>query len=839
MQKYLKFLIAALGLCFSLTAFSQNGNTTAKRFTISGTAIDSETAKGLPYTTISVRKDSVSQEYIKRAAADADGKFEFEIKLDSASCILVFEAAGKENIEKQVDFETNKINIGKIEMQDAANQLSAVQVTAYKPLVTQDIDRVGYNLEEDPESKTNTVIEMLRKVPMVTVDQEDEIKVKGSANFKIYLNGKPSNMITKNPKDVLKSMPASSIKKIEVITDPGAKYDAEGVTAILNIVTQSALQGYTGSIRVSASTKGQFGAGGYIQTKIGKFGVTANMNWGQYGSPSWNENHTENYGQNMPYKYSSTYGESNYKGNYIYGNLEASYEFDSLNLLSASVGVNGGNSRSPNSLSRTYMRNELNDTISAYNSKNNAVRSYYGISGNIDYQRTFKKPEQLLTLSYLLDLSPNTYNNISIIEKNDSFPDLLQTTREMNQEYLTLGKSDEHTFQIDYTEPFDSNKHVIEAGLKYILRINSSDNNYKLFNEISGKYDLDTIRQNDDGDMKYYQHIFGAYASYIFKLKKFSVRAGGRLEGTMSDVRFSENPLRNFKADFVSLIPSVSISYKPKDAHNLRLSYTNGISRPSIWYLNPYIDDSNPYSVSHGNPDLKPARSHNVSFNYGLVKQKFNFNISASYAITLNDIQDTVMLRPDGIRETTYANIGKNQQAGAYIYLNYNPAKWVRLWLNGGGSYSNYENQGQKHEGYFGANVWGGVQFTLPWKLRLNLNGGGSTPWNGYKSKSSAWYYYGLSLSRSFLKGDKLTVSINASNPFEKYRTWKWSSWEKDIYLNTGRSKQLSREFRLSLSFRFGEMKAQIKKAERGISNDDVKSGGGQSGQGGQGGGGQ
>jgi outer membrane receptor protein involved in Fe transport len=598
------------------------------------------------------------------------------------------------------------------------------------------------------------------------------------------------------------------------------------------------LQGYTGSVRASVDTKGSLGAGGYFSSKIGKFGITANYNYSQYGTPTWNENHQENFNQNMPYRFSDSYSESGYKGGWQWGNLELSYEFDSLNLVSASFGVNGGKYKtSDNSLSRSYYRDWNGDTISAYNSRGGSTNSNFGFSGNVDYQRTFKKPDQLLTFSYLFDLSPQNNSNISIIELNDSFPNSLNT-REINQKYISLGKSDEHTFQLDYTEPFDSAKHVIEAGVKYILRINNSDNDYKLFNPATNAYDLDTLR--DKNNMLYYQHIFGAYASYTFKLKKFSVRVGGRLEGTKSDVRFDDYPERNFAPSFVSLIPSVSVSWKPKESTTLKLSYTNGISRPSIWYLNPYIDDSNPYSISYGNPDLQPERSHNASFSYGLVKQKFNMSFSLSSSTVLNSIENATKMQIDangdttGVYISTYENIGHYQRFGTSLYMNYNPVKWLRIWVNLYGSYAQYKHNDYAYDGFVG-DIWLGTQFTLPWNLRFSTGCGGATPWNGYKYKGNTWYYYSFSLQRSFLKGDKLTLGINVSNPFEKYRTYTGKSWDDNVFESNLKSKQISRVFRFTANWRFGEMKAQIKQAERGISNDDVKAGGGSS-QGGGGG---
>jgi len=829
-----KIVLSFLLFGISMSIFAQNN------YTVKGVVTEEKLGEGVPYATVSLKKDSVAPNFLKRTAADVNGKFEIEVALDSGSYIIHIEAFGYETILQPIEFSDNKkVDVGKFAMKEAGTELGEVQIVATKPLVTIDLDKIGYDVEADPESQTNNVLEMLRKVPMVTVGQDDEIQVKGSTNFKIYVNGKPSNMITKNPKDVFKSMPASSIKKIEVITEPGAKYDAEGVTAILNIITQSALQGFQGSIRASVNTLGNIGAGGYISSKIGKFGITANYNYNQHSSPYWSERYTENFDKKMPYKFMDTYSAGKYNGGWNYGNIELSYEFDSLNLLSASFGMYGGQWKSKQQEpSRTYMMDENRDTISAYNSYGNSKSSYMNYSGNIDYQRTFKKPEQLLTLSYLFDFSPNSSENISIIKHNTAFSDTLNP-KEMNMKYISFGRSDQHTVQIDYTEPFKDKKHTIEAGLKYILRYNASDNDYKLYNDFTEEYDLDTVRPTND--MHYYQHIFGAYTSYTFKLKKFSVRVGARLEGTYQDVRFLDTLNKNFTANFFDPIPSVLLSYKLSDKSNFRLSYNNGISRPSIWYLNPYIDDSDPYNISYGNPDLKSERSHRLSLSYGYVAKKFNMNISAYSSIVNNSIERVSWLQEyngiEGVLVSTYENIGSYASVGGSFYLNYNPWKWLRFWTQGSGGYTQYKNNDNSY-GAYSLYAYGGFNFTLPWKLKFNIGGGGSTPWVGYKREGNSWYYYYASLSRSFLKGDKLTVNLEAYNPFEKYRTFTNKRWEENVFERKGKDKQLVRQFGISISWRFGEMKAQIKKAERGISNDDVKSGGGQGGGGGGQGGG-
>ncbi|RKV89241.1 MAG: TonB-dependent receptor, partial [Bacteroidetes bacterium] len=182
-----------------------------------------------------------------------------------------------------------------------------------------------------------------------------------------------------------------------------------------------------------------------------------------------------------------------------------------------------------------------------------------------------------------------------------------------------------------------------------------------------------------------------------------------------------------------------------------------------------------------------------------------------------------------GIRYHTYANIGSNGSLGGSLYISYNPIKWLSFWSSLSAGYERYTNRASISEGAF-FSEYGGVNIKLPWKMRFNIGMGGNPAYTSYRSKGNGWYYYYTSLSRSFLKGDKLSVSISASNFLEKYNTYRNTSWVEGVYTSNSVSRSLARSFSISLSWRFGEMKAQIKKAERGISNDDVKSGGGSGG---------
>jgi hypothetical protein len=825
----------------SVDALGQDANVAdtvlVRTYTVRGSVADSVANKQVAFATISVMKDSVSPNYIKRFAADNNGKFEFEVQLEKPSCLLVFEATGKEIFAKYIDFENEtKVDVGKIFLNNGAYELAGVEVTATKPLVTVDIDKIIYNTQSDPESKTDNVLEMLRKVPLVTVDGEDNIQVKGSSSFKVYINGKPSNVVTNNVKDALKSMPASSIKNIEIITEPGAKYDAEGVSAIINIVTERALKGYTANVSAGAKTQGDYHGNVYFSTKIGKFGLTASAGYYSYRRPNTSESHQQ-YLTRMPYTYSDTYGSSKYQGNNINGSIEASYEFDSLNLVSLSFGTWSGKwSNLGKNTSTTFLKDENKDILSAYQNINSSGAFWGGFSGNVDYQKSFKKPDKLLTISYLFDLNPGSNDNTSQIRHLDEYPDTLNLNPAIiNQKLVSVGRNNEHTFQIDYTEPFNK-KHVVEGGLKYVLRLNGSDNKYWIFNDTTQKYDITNI-EKDVNNLNYTQNILGAYGSYTFKLEKFSVRAGIRFEYTGSDVKFAEHHERDFKAQFSNLIPSLQLTFKPSMTSNIRLGYGNSISRPGIWYLNPFVDDSNPMYISFGNPDLKVERRHSFNLSYGRFTQKLNLNVGTYTSFTNNSIENVTTLQkdangdPTGALISTYENIGKYNSTGGNIYINYSPIKILRLYVNSSVGYTYFSNnlKGADLQTNDGVRwtFYGGTQITIPWKLKFSAGVGYFSPWISYESKGSSYYYYYFSLNRSFLKDDKLTIGISTTNPFAKNQSWANTSWKEGIYKRESKTIALSRDFGISVSYRFGSLKEEIKKAERGISNDDVKSGGG------------
>lgn len=707
-----------------------------------------------------------------------------------------------------------------------------------------DIDKIEYNVQDDPDSKSNSVLEMLRKVPLVTVDGEDNIKVNGSSSFKVYVNGKPNNMMSNNPTEVLKSMPANSIKHIEVITNPGPKYDAEGVGGILNIVTVgSGLEGYTATFSGNVSNMGA-GGGLFGTVKSGKLTVSARYNYNYNDRPrSYSGGNRRTVGDVTEGSSDLDYdGSSKGHGNFQSGSMEASYEIDTLRLVSMSFGLWGGGNNSTSINNTLATAPGTSNELYRYVSDGRSKSSWYSIDGGVDYQRMFHVKDRMFTLSYKINTSPQTsdsYSTYNDMHAATDWEDFLKRLYDLNNDGSQ--NTTEHTFQADYTTPIGK-IHTLEAGAKYILRDNSSeDDRYERQIGTTGDYVLD---EEHSSHYKHQNDILAAYMGYGLRVKKISGRLGVRYEHTKQEVKYLLGRGDDFNKNFDDVVPSASIGYKLTDMSNLRFGYNMRIYRPGIWYLNPYLNDSNPTNISQGNSHLDSEKSHSFNLSYSNFTQKFNINLSARYSFTNNSIEQVTeqvkdteiegLQNPTGkeVLYSTYQNIGKSRNASLSGYVNWNATSNTRIYANLYGNYTYMEGaNGLKNDGW-NLFAYGGAQQSLPHDWRISLNIYGQTPWIMLQGKGSSFFDYGLSVNKSFLN-KRLTLSAFASNFFKKY-TSPTSSIEGVGFTQDSWNRYTRQRFGVSVSYRIGELKASVKKAARTISNDDVKGGGGEGGGGGE-----
>jgi len=804
-------LCLLIGLC-AAQAQEKKGDIQLKgRVLIEGTTED------IPYVTLTVEDDS--NQVITRQVSDDAGRFNIAMK-QAGTYKLRLSAVGysADPYEVIIDEGETLKNLGDISMKEGV-ELKEVSITVQKPLIRSDPDKLIYSVESDPDSKSNTVLEIIRKVPLLSVDAEDNVTLNGQSNYKVLVNGKSSSLMSNNFKEVIKSMPANSIKDIEVITNPSSKYEAEGVGGIINIITnKSKTNGYTGSAGLNADSRGGFGANAYISANIDKFSFSTNIYNNQFKQPvSESTSQRENLVSDE-YHFSDSKGKTKYSGSGNSLNFEAGYEIDTLNLISASAWGYFGNYTFDNN-NRTDDRNIENTPVRSYRNLMSGKNGYGYISGNVDYQRSYAKKDKTLTASYKLDYNPQNTNNENAIDGELNYPSYRQKS-----DNESSGQT--HTFQLDYFDPLTA-KHQMETGVKGIYRRNFSETDISVYNPDANKWENDLSRLND---LDYDQYILGIYAGYLFKHNKISAKGGLRGEYTWNDGVFKSQIDTKFNNTFFNIIPYINFTYALKPTQTVKASYTQRLYRPGIWSLNPYVNDLDPMNISYGNPKLDAEVSHSFSASYGQFSPKFNINIDLNSSITNNAVESYSFITPEGVRHSTYDNIGSNQRHGANLYLSYRPTAKLNFYGNGRGNYVILDSNNSielHNEGLmYGGSV--GARWTL-WKGgSVSVNAGGASPWVMLQGKSSGYSYTSLGVTQKLLK-DKLDISLYASDPFSR-KIYYRSDYEDATYTMHSENFRWGQSARISVVYRFGKMNTQVKKARRGISNDDQRSGGGEGG---------
>lgn len=804
------FLIAALLSC-SIFATAQ----VAGDYTIHGVVQDSLSQQKEPYATVRLFRKGEGKPLVV-ATTDARGKFTLHYT-KPGTYILQTAIIGKLPTKKELVLDADKVvELGTILTQDAGKSLPTAEVVAARPLVKSQIDRLVYSMSDDPDAQTNTMLEMLRKVPLVTVDGQDKITVNGKANFKVYVNGKPNKMMSDNPSVVLKSFPASVVKKVEVITDPGAKYDAEGTSGILNIVTatEATTTGYTVTPTLYWSNRG-WGGNFFGMAQIGK--LTLSAHGGVNGENSL-RNTTESERELIldPVNHLlKTKGESYNHGTSGFGGLDASYDISKHDLLSVSSSIYAGRQKG-HGLSSTFLTGNAG-TVYSYDNVNHRDSRYHGINTSVDYQHQFGKENQNLTVSYRFSSDLRNNKTLNVYDNLQSVPFALKDRR-----IDPDNKSQEHTAQIDFTSPLGEN-HTLSVGAKYIYRLNRSDN--EEYSRLAGTA---TDFLPDVAQSLLYRHrtdISAGYTEYIYRLKRFSLRSGLRFESSHIRVTYPNGTRAAFSTRLNDWVPSLNLGYNLTDTQLLRLGYNLRIGRPDIYYLSPYVNHLSPEKISYGNPNLESETAHNFQLNYSLFSQKFSVNFSATYSTSYNGLTFYSFMK-DGVEHSTSGNFLHSKQWSFDTYLNVNPWKSTAFTLNGNLKYSDLKSYRTSDHNYgFSGNIFAMLRQDLPWKLKFALGAGATWGDISLQGQGSEFKYYFLDLSRSFLEEDRLTVTLNGFNIFNPRQTLKNTTQttmfrSSESYVIHGLSR-----VSLGISWRFGKLRAVVKKTARSIENSDVKTG--------------
>jgi outer membrane receptor protein involved in Fe transport len=736
---------------------------------------------------------------------------------------LSLEAAGRAPIDTlfSVNDTAPDIDLGTLKLDEGANELGEIVVTAQKPLVVKDIDRIGYDVQADPETPTSTTQDILKKVPMVSVDAEGNITINGSSNFLIYKNGKPNKTMSSNAKEIFAAIPASMIQKIEVITEPGAKYDAEGVNAILNIVTvnNSSMKGVLGNVSLNFNTNNLApGANIWLTSQVGKVNFSVNAGQG------FNTRRKRNTATNVSdYEYTNgtkfkSEGSSLNDGFYNFVGGELSWEADSLNLFTAEFnGFYGNfNSISEGHLSMTDASGQI---FSAYNSKQyTPTMNFANYSANASYQHNTHREDETLIFNYQISYDREH------ISSRDEYSDIVGDFFDYTSDYsLDRSHELEHTLQFDWHRPF-GDVHTLETGAKYISRTNTSE----------GTMEHDDVVYSNT-DFKHTQDILALYGQYTAKIKKVSLRAGLRYEYTRMNAKFRDGSADDYAASLNDLCPSAAASWNINDANSLSATYSATINRPGITYLSPATTTTTT-SESSGNPNLESSRDNNLKLTYTYMKPKFNLNLALSHTFNNNSIANVTSLNDEtNMLYKTYENIAHSRTSAVNLYIQWRATNKTRFQLNAHADYAKIKQEGLslgRPKGYF----WGSISQDLPYNLSADLS-----CWCFMSGLSSIYSYTSqkfwnalnpsIGIRGQFLKDKRLTVRLNWNHFIGNTTSTRTTRYVNGSYIGSSITKSPNyQSLSVSVSYKFGSFKGFVKKTDVSIENNDIV-GGSQKGQ--------
>jgi len=784
---------------------------------LTGSLTDSTTAKPVPFATAALMDGA---KLVTGTTTDGAGAFVLpNIPVGSYTLALSFVGYQTKRIPVTLTADQPVRQLGSILLMTEGKTLGEVTVAGQKALVEDKGDRLVYNAEKDISNAGGTAADVLRKVPTLSVDLDGNVQMRGNGNIKVLINGKPSAMMARNLADALRQMPANVIKSIEVITSPGAKYDAEGSAGVINIITKKALQGFNGSVNVTAGNLNR-GLGTNLNLKRKKFGFSLSANGCQFRNVRESQSTRTTLmpvsdGPSLPLNILTQSSRADNTGTGGYGEMSVDYDPDSTNHINFAANVWGGHYPNNNSVIN-QLTSPTGDVLQAFRNDIRFTNPYGNGQLDLGYTKTFKKPGQELSVLTQFSRMPDNYfydtDRYSLSE--------LLTYRQHSTNYSS---NKEYTAQADYTHPFtikrthDTTNIKLEIGLKAILRDIGSE--YRVTQSLDGQSAMlpDSTQSND---FNYIQKVYSSYTSLRVDTKRhWSLNAGARFEHTAIQSDFVTSQTKLF-SQYNNLIPSVTLSKQIK-TNTFKVSYTQRIQRPMVWYLNPWINQSDPKNIQTGNPLLNPELSHATELAYSLsAKNGLSLNTALYWRLTNNAIEYLATVDAAGISITKPQNIGQRKAYGMNVNVSSQPTKsWT---LNGGGDlrYVDLSSPALK-QGNSGL-VWNlnlNTSYKLPHNYTLQANGNYNSGWISLQGTNTGFYWHSISAKHDILnKQASLTLGLN--NPF--YRGIAQTSRQSaPTFESESHFYMIRRSVRLTFEWRFGQMSTGGSKKGKKISNDD------------------
>ena len=820
----MKKLVLIILLFSSLVAFSQprgggRGGSPSIKGKVTGTVIDVKTGDPMPYVTVVVRSEMVNKNINGTVTSD-NGEFKIS-NIPMGEYVLQVSFVGYETLSQnfKLTLKNPDMKFKGLKLGESATQLNEVVIEGERELIESKIDKIVYNAERDAANSGGDATDVLRRAPLLSVDLEGNVSLRGSSNVQILVNGKPSSLLASNPGDVLSVLPADQIKSVEVITTPSAKFDGEGSAGIVNIITKKKnIEGFAGNVNASVGNRQNNGVLG-IQVGKGRFGFNANAStffrWPQDGSSEFfREDFVSGGSRTLEENGVNESGRIGYFGS---GGLF--YDFNAYNSVTSSFRVRGFG-RNADSRFMTTFADPVNSINQQYSRQSDTESSAIGYEWSLDYLMKFPgQKDRELSFAYKID--GNTRNQDFVITQEDMLgndPLLFRDERNNND-----GDNTETTIQVDYVHPIGK-KLKVETGAKTVLRDVISDYVYENFDSGLNQYVIDQTRTDI---FNYDQDVFAGYISGTFQFnKKTGLIMGARYEHT--DIQGSlQEGQSAFDQDYDNWLPSITFSRKIGRTNTVKVGFNRRIQRPSLRFINPYEQVDNNRNVSTGNPELRPELTDQVEISYNAFIKKVLFNASVFYRRTTDIIESFLEVDNQGVSVTNFRNVGEANSVGINMFTS---AKLLKIWtLRGGINLFTYDASGNVNGQSLSnqAILWNGnissnVDLGNSWTL--DLFGFYRAPRQTLQGINPSFSIMVMGVKKTIWE-KRGTIGIRIVEPFFENKAF-GSELEGPTFVQTSEFVIPFRSFGVNFGYKFGKLDFRQRQRRSKIRNDDLKQGG-------------
>ena len=753
-------------------------NLSFQKINIKGVVIDKETRQPLDYATISLT-DLSRPELVQGGITDSKGSFNFNIWAGKYTLSIEYISFKKYIQENLVIRES--LDLGEIELEVEVNALNEVEVMGERTEVEIRLDKRIYNVGKDITVRGGSVADVLENVPSVSVDVDGAVSLRGNNNVRILINGKPSGLVGISGPQGLRQLPAESIDKVEVVTSPSARYDAEGTAGILNIILKKQeLIGFNGNFSLNAGSPKSNRGSASLNWRTQKLNIFSTTTIGDSQTRGNYLNNNEYFNQFSESKYLNEKRNNRRNRKSIFNNLGIEYYINDNSSLTLSGFYR--TSDNSNITTNDIKENNLSGNIVSYIQRiEDEKEQDDSFQYSLDYDNKFDDTGQKLTAR--IQYEESLEDELGDIESTTKLPGLLPS---LFEKVSTLENQKRFLIQSDYVLPINEN---IQFEIGYRGRFNTQTTDYEVsYLDPESQENLSPIYKPDENlsnVLTYKEYVNAFYSQYGQKINKFSYLIGLRMEH--SNIQVNQQTTSEYsQRKYTDVFPTINLSFEVNDMENFILGYSRRIRRPRSRYINPFPSRSSVTNIFQGNPNINPSYSNTFDLGYLKRWDKFTFNSSiyfqrstrvftfitqdtgetAVISGNTNDPTSTVLKVP--VLRLSPINLSKNNRIGTEFNITYTPSRKIRL--NGNFNLFNSETIGTYNGTSFDAenlswfariNSTIKLPYNIDWQTRIFYSGPRVTA----QSKSKSIFSMSGALNKDILK-EKGTISFRASDIF-------------------------------------------------------------------------